>query len=1305
MTRPAPERALPRSSYALSPLQEGMLFHSLREPHTGVDIEQVVFNLEGPLDRERLRWAWQRASDRYEILRTSFRWGGERPLQNVWPEVVVPFALEERRSLAPGDRERYVAACVREERRTGMSLAEAPLQRVRLIRFRDTAHTLIWTNHHAILDGRARTILLRDIVAAYGGSELAPPALQFSAHVDWLEACDVSASEPFWRDYLRGFTAPTPLPVAFAVAAVPAAEPTHTATRTLDAAATAPLHAFAQAHGLTTSVLLQAAWALVLARHAGTPDVVFGTVRSCRHSGVDGSAGIVGLLINTLPLRIAVDEEAPLVPWLRGVRARSQALRDVEHTPLRAVSSWSDVNAATPLFGSLVVYDRETLAHSVRTSIDPDGLLGVRRVRSFHQTGAPLTLAAAGSTELELQLTGDARRFGRADVDRLLGHVVAILRALPAAAGGNVRAVSMLGEDERRHVLEDFNRTSVYPRDASVPELFAAQAARTPHAIAVQLGAATLTYGELAQQAAAVAAHLHGLGIGRGDYVGLCVERSFAMIAALLGTLQAGAASIALDPTHPAERIAFILREGGVRTILTQTQLLGTLAEVQARSGARAMRIVNLATLPARSERAVRLPVVEAEDPAVVMYTSGSTGAPKGAVLPHRAIVRTVRGADYLRFEADETFFGFVPLTFDVAILELWGPLLSGARLVLCPPGLPSLDVLANTIEAAGVTTLWLTTGLFDQMLDEQLPRLRGLRRLIVGGDVMSPAHARRAMAALPDTQVINVYGPTEATVLITAQPLVTPPDGPIPLGAPIANARVYVLDASRRPIPVGVPGEIYTGGDGVALGYLNRPDLTAERFVLDPFAGRVGATMYRTGDLARWRPDGTVDFLGRVDNKLKIRGVRVELGEIEAVLAEHPAVREAVVVCAAPAAGEKQLIAYVVARTGMPLPDPGEIQAFLRARLPNQMLPAGVAFLDRIPLTATGKFDRRALPDPASFLLPSATRERRAPASTAEIAVAGHVAEILGIDEIGLDDDFYEFGGDSLRAMRLVSRLRTAFGVDLSIRDLLAAPRVGDLTAAITALERDAPGNAPSEVTAVYAGGTQAPLFFLHGDLAGGGYYCREIAQRLGDERPLYVIAPHGAPAGRLPRSVKAMARENAAAIRALVSKGPVLLGGFCNGAIVAYEIACQLERAGVAVEGVVLIDAFNVNAGPLAPSVRVRHGLRQALESFRLPGSRPVSAAKWDEWHERWLERWFRVLARYVPGTYGGRVSLLWTDDAAARSERLTAEWRRFAPAAIAGRVPGTHLTSITRHLAETSRIVAEHVRGTGGAIHTGT
>jgi amino acid adenylation domain-containing protein len=1281
-------------SYPLSPLQQGMLFDSLRFEGCGRNIEVLVLGLRGPLDARRLESAWERVTNRHDALRAAFRLTDDGPVQDILPAAAVPFSVEDVALTGTSEREWFVNGCVRSERRRGFLPGDASWQRVRLIRFDERAHALIWTSHHAIMDGRARRIVLRDIVEAYADRAPLPPAPSYREHLTWLEEQPVAASETYWRERLRDVAAPTPLPAAFGGSDQPnSAGPNGVAERTLAGLDVARLRAFALRERLTLGVLVQSAWALLLARHAGTADVVFGTVRAGRAATPAGAGG-AGLMIATLPLRVNVSDDAPLTGWLRDVRARWEELREHEHISQRAIAGWSELPPAEPLFETLVVYERETLLQAIVEDIDPESVLGVHSAQLFEDTGFPLTLIAAGTTELQLQLAYDTARFGAEDAGRLIDELCTLLRAFPLHAGGCVGDVPLLTERESAERVAQWNRTTPFPEHVSAHALFEEQARQMPDAVALQLGTATLTYSELERRSRSVAAYLQAAGIGRGDFVGVHVERSFEMVAALLGVLKAGAASIALDMHLPPDRIAAIVSEGAVRIVLTQAALRDDLRPVLAPPVTVPPAIVDVASIWDTPSAAFAEPPVSALDPAHVMYTSGSTGRPKGAVLPHQAIVRTVRNTDYLRFAADETFFAFVPLTFDVAILELWGPLLNGGRLVLCPPGLPSLDVLAQTIETQGVTTLWLTTALFEQIVDEELAHLRGLRQLIVGGDVMSPAHARRLMHAFPALRLLNVYGPTEATVLITAHHLTAPPYAPIPLGKPIPNATVYVLDSRLRPVPVGVPGEIFTGGAGLALGYLNAPERTAERFIPDPFSSRAGATMYRSGDLARWRPDGTIDFLGRVDTQVKIRGVRIELGAIESALTDHAQVQEAVVVATAGGASGKQLAAYVVARSGEE-PTARDIKAFLATRFAAASVPDIVAFVPAIPRTATGKFDRLALPDPAAFAGDGDAPERRPATTPLEIALAGEVAAILELDDIGLDENFYAFGGDSLRAMRLIARLRHAFGTPVTVRDLIAAPTVGELSALLATLRRDPAVARPERMRAERASGRRTPVFFLHGDLIGGGRYCADLARRLDPERPFFAVSPHGVEGDRFPESIEAMARENCALIRERYPAGPVILGGYCNGGVVAFEMARQLERAGVIVEGLTIVDGFIFNTERSSVSDIMRRQARRHLERLGLGRAHvapDADEASWEAAHERLVESWYDALAHYVPRRYAGRATLLWTEEIAPRSEGLTSAWQRIAPhAQRAGIIPGSHLTAITRHLERTGEILA--------------
>ena len=1288
--------AAPESNYPLSALQESMLYRYVLDTGSRSDIEQAVLRLDSRIDVARLDRAWRTVAAHHPALRAGFRWTGTvRPLHTIAANAGA-IQVEDAGAVSLAAREHLITTRAQTERERGFDLAAPPLHRLVLLRFGQTGAALIWTNHHAVLDGRARAVVLHDLIRAYDGKAL-EPAAAFSEHIARLERFDVRSSEAFWRARLRDFVPHELVPFARRTTARGSIDPGAGAvSRTMTAEQAAVLNAFAYEHGVTLTTLAHAAWAIVLARYAASNDIVFGAVRACRSPGRDKRS--VGLYINTLPMRIRIDADAPLGAWLREVRDAWTDLRAVEQTPLPLVQSWSSLPAGTPLFESAVMVERERFC-DVATRIDANGTLGIYDAGMHGQTSLPLVLSLTGTATIDLRLQYDADRFSSLSMARLLERFEIALLSLAAPATQRTGDISLMAHGEER-AIERFNHTTPYPRDKTIHMLFMDCARCTPDAVAVQIGDATMTYRELDERSDRIAAYLCAHGIGRGSFAGLCAERSFDMIAALLGILKSGAASIALDPAHPPHRLRAMLAEANVNLILVTPGCAGSFGVVPCAV------IGDLLATP-RVSSAPGVPG-KSGDAAHVMYTSGSTGAPKGAVIPHRAVLRTVCGADYLRFASDETLFGFVPLTFDVSILEIWGALLNGARLVLCPPGLPSLDELGAMIAAQSVTTLWLTSALFEQMIATQIDKLRGVRQLIVGGDVMSPDFARRALAGLPKTRILNVYGPTEATVLITAQPLAEPLPVPIPIGQPIANATVYILDARCRRVAIGVPGEIYTGGDGLAIGYINQPERTAECFVPDPFSDEPGAMMYRTGDLGRWRSGGEVEFLGRIDTQVKLRGIRVEPGEADAVLVRHPGVEQSVTTVRT-INGAKQLVSYIT-RGGAALVDAPALHALAATELPDVMRPAAFVFLAEMPLTATGKIDRSALPPPPanveSDVVPAA------PHGAVELTIAAQMAGLLQVDRVSRDDDFYAFGGDSLLAMRFVAQLRETFGVDLTVNALTRGPTVAHLARAIAILERAPCTAAGTGISTLRAGGSKAPVFYFHGDLTGGGRYCHAIADRIDGERAVHVIDVSDLAGTADAPNIEAVARESVAAIRELCPQGPYVLGGFCAGGLVAFETARLLERSGDVVENVLIIDGFARNAGlaPLADfagagaiAARVRavrrDGFARAAEMAasllgRLRGIArhpDAAAATWDAWHEERLERWERVTARYIPRSYSGTVTLLWSDESVGEGRQVMRQWLRVARHALPAYVPGTHLTSITHHLQVTARIFA--------------
>src|SRR5215813_1026952 len=608
-----------------------------------------------------------------------------------------------------------------------------------------------------------------------------------------------------------------------------------------------------------------------------------------------------------------------------------------------------------------------------------------------------------------------------------------------------VSQLPLLNEWERRQVIEDFNRTAAsYPRDKLIQELFEEQVEKTPDAVAVVFEDEELSYAQLNARANQLAHFLVEQGIRPDDRVAICVERSLEMVVGLLGILKAGGAYVPLDPGYPRERLAYLLSDSAPRVLLTQNHLLEQLplGEIPVLLLEEASRLAGYAETKPDPRALGLIP----QHLAYVIYTSGSTGKPKGVVVEHRAIVRLVKNTNYCCFGTDEVFLQFASLSFDAATFEIWGPLLNGGRLIVMRQG-ASFEELGRAIAERGVTTLWLTSGLFNLMVEQRLEDLHFVRQLLAGGDVLSARHVSMVRNSLPDCHLINGYGPTESTTFASYFAIQDLEAGEgVPIGKPIANTQIYILDRDLEPVPVGVAGELYIGGAGVARGYWNRPELTAEKFLADPFCKEAGARMYRTGDLGRWRGDGNIEYRGRNDFQVKIRGFRIELGEIENCLNEHAGVREAVVVAREDTAGDKRLVAYYTSSEEEVF-SVEQLRTHLAAALPEYMVPAAYVRLERMPLTPNGKLDRKALPAPDETAV--VRRGYEEPQGEVEVAIARIWQELLGLERVGRQDHFFELGGHSLLAVQLVSRLRERLGVEVALRDVFAEPMLARLAEA----------------------------------------------------------------------------------------------------------------------------------------------------------------------------------------------------------------------------------------------------------------
>ncbi len=1011
----------PLESYPLTSLQQGMIYHHLLDPHAGVDMEQVVLTLPEALDVEALSTAWATMTGRHPQLRASFEWEGlDEPVQTIHPHVTVPVRHVDLTGLDAAAQDARLHAEVVEERRRGFDLSQPGPQRVVILRFGDLDWRVLWTMHHLVWDGGTLWNLIWELFDLYEAQRAGTPIdlpipRPYRDFVAWTRAQDFAATEPFWRDRLRGFNAATPLPAA---APNPDVTERHgDADRWLSPETTGALEAAGREHGFTMNILVQAVLAILLARHSGESDIVYGAIRGCRKSTLPEAPEMIGLFINTLPMRVSVDPEASLLDLFGAIRQSWDELRDREHTPLRMVQGWSDVPHGAPLFDTLLSYQ----PHEIETVLRQRGGFWAKRgFRMYEQPPMGLSLSVWGTGRFYVHMASDRTKIDDDTLNRLADQVVSLFESIAANPLAKVGELSLLPASEREQVVNAFNATSVPVPAATLHSLIAEQARARPDAIALRFGEASVSYAELDRRAAHLAAALRRDGVGPNVIVGLCVERSLDFPVGILGILKAGGAWLPLDPSYPLERLEYMLGDSRAPLLLTQRALRGRAPKAPA---TRCIEDLLDAPAPAATGNEPT-----PDDLAYVIYTSGSTGLPKGACLRHRGAVN-LAAALGVAFEASaaDRILQFSALSFDASVLELVWSLCHGGRLVLAPREvIVSPESLARLIEAEKVTGTLLPPVMLRALDPRAVPSLVAV---VSGGDACGADIVDRWA---PGRRFYNAYGPTEITVAATVARCEAGTGHAPPIGGPLANCRTYVLDPRGEPVPIGAPGELWIGGAGVGAGYLNRPELTSERFVADPFAGVASAMMYKSGDRVRWRADGQLDYLGRFDNQVKLRGFRIELGEIESRLTALPGVGDAVVALREDEPGEKRLVAYLVPADTAPAPSPVELRRALSEQLPGYMVPAAFVTLDALPTAPGGKVDRRLLPRPGVEDLATDDRAYVAPRTETERKLADLWSQVLRVPRIGIRDNFFDLGGDSILSMQIVARGRPA-GLALS--------------------------------------------------------------------------------------------------------------------------------------------------------------------------------------------------------------------------------------------------------------------------------
>ncbi|MFF7177670.1 amino acid adenylation domain-containing protein [Streptomyces sp. NPDC008121] len=1077
-TAPAPTVVLDEDALPVSPLQEGFFFHAAFDrEHGDLYVVQEVLDLAGAVDPERLRAALQLTLDRHPLLRASFRQlpGGE-VVQRLADRVTLPW--READTARTG-----LADILRQDRAEGFDLAAPPLLRATLIRD-GQRHRLLLTLHHIIADGWSVSVLLRELTAAYRGDALPEPVAPH-AYLSWLAARDRDAARDAWAGALAGLEGPTRLPALAtddAAGAARRARPEHVDLR-LPEVFTADLTARARSHGLTLSTVVNGAWALLLGALTGSQDVVFGTTVSGRTTEVAGLDAAVGLFINTLPARVTLRAGESLTDLLRRVQDEHAALLDHQHVGLADIQR---VAGGGELFDTLVVF--ENYPAGDLTSGGETGTPLVTSAEVLDAVHYPLALIVEPRDgHLALRFKYDAARLDQVTVAVLANRFETLLRTLTTDPGRTVARLGLLSDREEERLTELNATAHPLPDDgATLASLFAAQAARTPDAPAVVFESTTLGYAELDRRAEALARRLRAHGAGPERFVAVAVPRSAELMVALLAVHKAGAAYLPVDLDYPADRVAFMLGDSGARTVVTTA---ASAARLPAVPGLEHL-LVDLADEDPDAPAADAPPAVQAgpDHPAYLIYTSGSTGRPKGVSVTHRAIVNRLAWmqGEY-GLTADDRVLQKTPSSFDVSVWEFFWALTEGATVVLArPDGHRDPAYLAELIRTERITTTHFVPSMLAAFVQamEAAPGdadwAASLRRVFCSGEALTGPDARRwsALTARPGRGPVplhNLYGPTEAAVDVTSFPYEGGTEPAVPIGRPVWNTRLYVLDAFLRPVPDGVPGELYLAGVQLARGYHDRHGLTAERFVADPF-GEPGTRMYRTGDLVRRRADGAVEYLGRTDRQVKIRGNRIELGEIEAALAALPGVGRAAVIVR-----DGALVGYAVPAAGATAPDGDALLGALAAELPASMVPGAVVTLDELPLSPSGKLDQNALPSPAV----APKTGGRAPRDARESALCEIFTAVLGTPGIGADDDFFMLGGDSLTSIAVVTQARER-GLTISPRDVFEHRTPAALAAAAqeapdprpdTTPPADAPAAPAVTVSATDAGQAAAAL------------------------------------------------------------------------------------------------------------------------------------------------------------------------------------------------------------------------------------
>ena len=1164
----------------LSFAQQRLWFLDQLEPNSPLYNVPTVVQMSGTLNIEALRGALNGLASRHESLRTRFVEVDGSPTQVVDATLHLNLEIHDLSDRAAAQREGEAQSLVQAEVNKPFNLSVGPPIRATLIRLGRDEHWFVLNIHHIVSDEWSLKICFGELTELYTDfceqrtSNLSDLPIQYTDYTlwqrEWLKGDIVEGQLAYWRRQLQGSPPvlelstdhPRPSMQTFRGSIQ---------SRVLPRELSETLTQLGAGYGATLFMVTIAAFKALLHRYTQQDDMVIGSPIAGRNR--IETERLIGFFVNTLLLRTDLSGD-PTFEELLG-RVRETTLNAYEHEDLpfeKLVEELHPARAATHMPFTRVMFALQT---SVTEEVKWPNLT-LRFVDSETQT-------AKFDLTLVLQMTGrglvaqaeyNRDLFEVASIERLLQHFEILLTGIAENPRRRLSQLPLLTEAERQQVVVAWNNTKTeYPREKCIHELFEAQVERTPNAVAVVFGKQSLTYQGLNERANRLAHHLKTFSVGPDVLVGICLERSVDMIVAMLAILKAGGAYMPIEATYPRERLTFMLTDSTTPLLLTQQRLASLLPKP-----ANVLCLDSDWELIARESRRNLPRSATPESLAYVIYTSGSTGTPKGVAVPHRAVNRLVLNTNYIQLNSNDRVAQVSNASFDAATFEIWGALLNGGTLVGITRDMAlSRGDFARELKEQKISAMFLTTALFNLLAAESPDAFETLRTVMFGGEAADPKAAVRVLKHKPPQHLLNVYGPTENTTFSTGYEMRTTADGvmTVPIGRPISNSQCYILDAHLNPMPVGVPGELHVGGDGLARGYWNRPQLTAQKFIRNPF--QPGELIYKTGDLARLLPDGNIEFIGRLDQQVKIRGFRVELGEIEAVLGRHPAIRECAVCLRKDEAGNDRLVAYFVVN-GKREPSFDELLRFLKERLPEYMVPTTFVPLDALPLTPNGKLDRKALPEPGKGR--PMTEGVATPRDEIELKLTAIWENVLDIHPIGIEDKFFDLGGHSLLAVKVIAQIEKVFGRRLRLATIFQAPTVDQLAAIIREEIQEGTALAGTSLVEIQSQGSRPPLFLVHG--AGGGMFWGyvNLSRHLGTDQPVYGLKSRGLDGREELGSIEEMAAQYVADIRGLQPHGPYHIGGYCFGGNVAMEMARQLQVQGEEVALLALLNCSPPNS-----------------------------------------------------------------------------------------------------------------------------